>query len=863
MRDKSKNTIVRLQKQKRNKWRFYLFSVIAPCAATIIWLLIVTFPEYTINYFGSAENRYPIRIIDEIERATAISTAAENELKTVYENNPERITLDENTRISRIQFDGSDYINMVSLKKNWEGRFYYGGFGGNQVSYNLRFKFDETKEHDINQRFGIYFLSSGNEDTWLGFRFTRLDEKGIDFDYIFLKPKETVSGVTVSGVLVNRKLPLDGTEFQDLSVTLDEKNAILIINGTIRYVFPKPGAMKQSIPIFFPFVVNSNVLFRLTNVMVEGEQHSEIFPEILKETASSNIQMFKNNYRNEDIQSTPPFDRYVYKMPVMNDYRNALAGITPFTMEFPISKLSSPLQLRFGYSILDQSWPGGVPVRFRVSLKNEDTIRCILDDVIAPDQIPENNHWKDVLLNPDFQIEKFSSIEFRAETVVSERTDAWIGWSNPVIFAPGLLRRKPNILLISMDTVRWDRLSTNGYSRETTANIDMLAKEGTVFTQCVSQASWTTPSHISIMTSQYPSIHGVIQPITERFRKLAPLKITLAEVLREKGYETVAFTGHSAGIYGKFGLYQGFNQYRENGDLYRSPHDIEIIVPRVVDWLKRFGKARPFFMFLHTFETHLPFTNAFYAGDSVDFRNKGQYHAHLSDLYDGDLRFTDEHLGNVFDELRNLGIMDNTIVIITSDHGYVMPGEHGAYEGYSDNLYEGCIRVPLIMRFPAKIPANTIVKNQVRLIDIAPTILDLLGHRNHPEFQGTSLLSLMHGEKTEPIIAYAEAMNAGPERKMMRTDLFKYIFIPEMIKEKIEELEDAGKNLAQRELFDLADDPWEAENLAPAKPDVTREFQRFIDDFIRAGKGVGNDTRDFIELQEEDIRKLRDLGYIK
>ena len=268
-------------------------------------------------------------------------------------------------------------------------------------------------------------------------------------------------------------------------------------------------------------------------------------------------------------------------------------------------------------------------------------------------------------------------------------------------------------------------------------------------------------------------------------------------------------------------------------------------------------------MFLHTFETHLPFTNNFYAGDSVDYKNYDQYRANVSDLYDGDLRFTDEHLGKVFDTLRKVGILENTIVIITSDHGYVMPGEHGKYEGYANNLYEGCVRVPLIIRYPQEIPGNTMIDEQVRLIDIAPTILNLAGYEKHPEFQGVSLLPLMQGKPMDPIIAYAEALNDGPERKMVRTEIYKYIYIPEMIEEKLKELTDFGLTAQQRELFHLPDDPWERHNLIEEKKDVMTDYQHMVDNFIIAGKNEGVSSGNVFEMDEEMIQKLKGLGYIK
>ena len=206
-------------------------------------------------------------------------------------------------------------------------------------------------------------------------------------------------------------------------------------------------------------------------------------------------------------------------------------------------------------------------------------------------------------------------------------------------------------------------------------------------------------------------------------------------------------------------------------------------------------------------------------------------------------------------------------MIITSDHGYVMPGEHGNYEQHATNLYEGTVRIPLIIRYPAKIPAKTVIDNLVRSIDIAPTILELLDYKRFPEFQGVNLLPLIQGKEMEPLIAYAEGICHGPERKMIRTSNYKYIYIPEMLPQKIEELiEFYSKDIEinQRELYHLEDDPWEGINLIEEKPETVSTFQTMVDQYILAGNQQDAHASDnIIELSGEEIERLRNLGYIK
>ena len=182
----------------------------------------------------------------------------------------------------------------------------------------------------------------------------------------------------------------------------------------------------------------------------------------------------------------------------------------------------------------------------------------------------------------------------------------------------------------------------------------------------------------------------------------------------------------------------------------------------------------------------------------------------MSDFYDGDIHFTDMHPATLFEKLENLDLMDNTVIVITSDHGYVMPGKHDNYEGYGNNLYEGAVRVPLIFHYPSKIPGNLAITDQIRQVDIAPTILELAGIERFEEFQGVSLMPFFNGDELEELTAYTEAMDDLPERKSVRTENYKYIYIPELSDEDMEAWrKEWNIVLHQTELFDMISDPEE------------------------------------------------------
>lgn len=381
-----------------------------------------------------------------------------------------------------------------------------------------------------------------------------------------------------------------------------------------------------------------------------------------------------------------------------------------------------------------------------------------------------------------------------------------------------------NVVFIGLDTVRSDHLGCYGYGRNTSPAIDRLASDGTLFEYALSHSPWTLPSFASAFTSLYPTQHGAGFLESSMGRRFP----TLATVLADNGYATGAIV-NTAALNPVFGIDRGFAHY-----------DVTpITAGRVADgttraaleWIDARGED-PFFVFVHYYDPHLPFTppapydNMFdpeYAGplgksfdpeflinDRADgFTRMNAFpdrdKEHIVALYDGEIAFADKAIGDLLDGLDSRGLGENSIVVFMSDHGEEF-FDHGGF-AHGHTLYEELLRVPLILRLPGRIPAGARVPGIVRLIDIMPTLLSLLGIEIDAGLEGRDLGPLLGGGAVAAPArdgalltqeAFSEALLYGPEQKSITAYPYKLIM-----------------NMASREemLFDLDRDAAETQNL--------------------------------------------------
>jgi len=428
----------------------------------------------------------------------------------------------------------------------------------------------------------------------------------------------------------------------------------------------------------------------------------------------------------------------------------------------------------------------------------------------------------------------------------------------------------PNILLVSIDTLRADHVHSYGYPRPTTPRIDRLAAEGALFEQAIAPTSWTLPSHLTLLTGVPPEIHGV----TLDGRKLAASVPTLAERLRDRGYASAGFVS-GAYLDGRFGMAKGFEEYDDYSlvrlagatasEMISSP----TIARLGAEWLERWhrdGGRRPFFLFLHFFDPHSayipppPYDRMFdpdYAGELTGqalARDKSPSRFDLSPrdlehvlaLYDGEIAWTDHHVGLVIDQLQRLGALDRTIVVVTSDHGEEFL-ERGVI-GHRTTLYDEVLRVPLVVRYPPRVPAGLRVSRQVRLMDVAPTLLSLAGLGAPTTTVGQASRDL------SPLLAAATASQV-PEL-LAFADLHGQLAAVRTADHKLVE----DRRTGARELYDLRRDPRERVDLARSSPQL-QLLRASLEDWQRFCRRLAADT-ELHELDEEQIRALRALGYL-
>ena len=385
-------------------------------------------------------------------------------------------------------------------------------------------------------------------------------------------------------------------------------------------------------------------------------------------------------------------------------------------------------------------------------------------------------------------------------------------------------RPSTSIILISVDTLRADHLGCYGYRKIRTPHLDRLTERGTLFRQVDTSVPMTLPAHVSLLSSTYPYVHGVEENGEQVPRKL----VTLPAVLKANGYRTAAFIGGYV-LDARFGLNNGFDVYDSPFHLRPDPGEeppevkrsADTVLGTALNWLKE-ESGRPFFAFIHLYDAHQPY-------------------AHGS--YDAEISYIDEALGRFQQSLAAQKILDNALIVLTSDHGESL-GEHGE-ETHSYFIYESTLRVPLIIHWPAGAPnyaAN--VDEPASLIDLAPALLESLEIPTPAQFQGHSLMRLLrpHPSGEQPI--YGESMYArdhlgcSPLRSV-RVGRYKYIEAP------------------NPELYDLETDAYEAQNRYDQERNVALGLKARIASLHPVNKRPAQSP-----ANQAVVSRLQSLGYL-
>lgn len=418
---------------------------------------------------------------------------------------------------------------------------------------------------------------------------------------------------------------------------------------------------------------------------------------------------------------------------------------------------------------------------------------------------------------------------------------------------------EPNVILIGVDTLRADHLGSYKYGKNISPNIDYLAREGILFENAFSQASWTLPAFASILTSLYPAVHGA----TDERRKLSRGFITLGEILQENFYETGAVVSGMF-VSSEYGFKQGFGLFEE----IRPLNDIKISSPLIYEKAAKFiekNRNNRFFLFLHFYDPHARYFlheeydyDANYDGSlkgggkdiSVIRELLGTFSerdlSYLKSVYDSEISFTDKYIGKVLDKLEKLGLSNNTVIIVTSDHGEEFR-ERGWW-GHGRTLYNELIHVPLILKIPGVKEKGKRIDTKVGTIDIMSAIMEIckLNMKGGMELQGENLLNIIENDHN------SHNFKIFGDHKRFKS----------IIHGDWKLIKDIKKN--SFELYNIKDDTLEMNNIVNDHPGIVRELTGYLEKWEENNRMLSENNR---PPEEKVIRnglkeKLKDLGYL-
>ncbi len=427
---------------------------------------------------------------------------------------------------------------------------------------------------------------------------------------------------------------------------------------------------------------------------------------------------------------------------------------------------------------------------------------------------------------------------------------------------------RPDIILISIDTLRADALGSYGYGRATSPRLDALASRAFVFERAYTHSPNTITAHASLLTSLHPVTHGVRsdQPLVEGFT-------TLAELLRDDGYVTAGFATHRDWLNDEKGFAQGFDHFESRYQ------DADTNNQKIHEWLasRQYrdaeGNRIPLFLFVHYYDVHSDFGRLPYETKTeFDFRFVENYAGEFEDcrgdecgskflakkdisllseeqieliraLYDGGVAYTDDRIGDFLDQLRAFGLFDSSWIVVTSDHGEEF-GEHGRM--LHSQPYKETARVPLIVKPPGPGTGRSIAQ-AVGLVDVMPTLLELAGLEGGPPLQGRSFLPLLEGKPQEdrPVFFHEYARPGNVTVRLGDLTLV------------------ARKQFSKLELYDTGKDRAEKKNVAARRKKAARHLTGLARDFhlaqLEHRQAIETEPQ---EISEEELERLRNLGYV-
>lgn len=405
---------------------------------------------------------------------------------------------------------------------------------------------------------------------------------------------------------------------------------------------------------------------------------------------------------------------------------------------------------------------------------------------------------------------------------------AGCSWSTP----------PPHVLIVTLDTLRADRVGAYGYQGARTPTLDALAARGARFAAATTTVPLTLPAHTSLFTGAFPGGHGVRDNTGFHVEDSVT---TLAEVLKGRGYRTGGFVGAFV-LDSRWGIAQGFDEYFDDFDLSEDvgpgldaiQRPGNQVVDRALAWLGQ-EDSRPFFAWVHLYDAHAPYD----APADV----AAQFPRTRLGAYDAEIAFADRQVGRLIDALRAAGTLEHTLVVVLADHGEQL-GEHGEQQ-HGFFVYDAAVQIPLIMAGPGVAPR--VITDQVRIVDVMPTVLDLSGIEAPAAVQGATLRPALDGQPVD-LLALSETWYpryhyGWSELTAVRDGQFKFIAAP------------------RPELYDLSKDPKEEHNLAEADPVRAGAFERGLRALVASTTRAEAASKPQAVTPDVEQR-LRALGYV-
>ncbi len=525
----------------------------------------------------------------------------------------------------------------------------------------------------------------------------------------------------------------------------------------------------------------------------------------------------------------------------VTEHRTVLVAPAPTHIRYRLA-IPRDSTLEFGCTLLEESLTAkSGPVQFEVSVCRPGKKETVLySDRIDPREPALRSEWRDASVDLSGYHGDEVSVSFKTRELASIADDTiydksrycYAAWSTPVLYTKKRTRRGQNVIFISLDAMMMSHLGCYGYKKtRPSPNLDIMADNGVKFTNCITVSNWTLPSHIALLTGCYPLVF-----------KAAPRKYvidenteTIAELLSNEGYLTACFNGDA--WWSEKSLIKGFDIFQERW--VDKTKEMELNFKAITEFIRR-SKNNNFFIFWHTFETHHPFVRSTFVADMkmadmirFDYRNAESIMAYcngvgkneitptaeeiscLELLLDSTIHYADSLIGLLAEELRALRILDDTIFVITADHGNALLNPIKHAELLSDDI----IRVPLIMH-GRRLPKGKTISSQVRTIDIAPTLLDLLGFPVTGTMNGRSLKPIMRNKdnhiSNSTVFSISDMRWNHPVTISARDGRYKLLYNP---------------GNSAHALYDLSS-PDESNDIASIKPSECAELREQAQAFI-------------------------------